>query len=75
MHTHQNLLLLVEGREAARSGRGRRVRELSGLSQEALGNACGVGASAVCRWERGLRSPRGEAAVAYARTLRALTKA
>jgi transcriptional regulator with XRE-family HTH domain len=75
MNTQEDLLLLIEAREAARSGRGRRIRELAGVSQEALGDACGVGASAVCRWERGLRSPRGRAAIAYAQTLRVLSKA
>jgi transcriptional regulator with XRE-family HTH domain len=75
MHTQEDLLLLMEAREFARSGRGRRIRELAGVSQEALGDACGVGASAVCRWERGTRSPRGRAAIAYARTLRAIARA
>jgi transcriptional regulator with XRE-family HTH domain len=75
MTTHEDLLLMVEGREAARSGRGRRVRELAGISQEALAAACGVDSSAVSRWERGLRSPRGRSALAYGRALRALSRA
>jgi transcriptional regulator with XRE-family HTH domain len=75
MSTHDELLLLIEAREAARSGRARRVRELAGVTQGALADVCGVDASAVSRWERGLRAPRGPAAVRYAQTLRVLAKA
>jgi transcriptional regulator with XRE-family HTH domain len=74
-YTQEDLLLLIEAREAARSGRARRVRELAGVTQEALASVVGVDDSAVSRWERGLRAPRGAAAVAYAKTLRALSKA
>ena len=75
MTTHEDLLLLVEARESARSGRARRVRELAGVSQAMLGLAVGVDGSAISRWERGLRAPRGPAAVRYAQTLRVLAKA
>jgi DNA-binding transcriptional regulator YiaG len=75
MTTQDDLLLMLEAREAGRSGRGRRVRELAGVSQGALADVCGVDGSAVSRWERGHRSPRGQAAVAYAKALRALSRA
>jgi transcriptional regulator with XRE-family HTH domain len=72
---HENVLLLIEAREAARSGRARRVRVLAGLSQQEVADACGVDSSAVSRWEAGLRTPHGTAALAYARLLRALATA
>ena len=72
---HENVLLLIEAREAARSGRARRVRVLAGLSQQEVAEACGVDGSAVSRWEAGLRTPHGKAALAYARLLRALATA
>jgi transcriptional regulator with XRE-family HTH domain len=75
MLVEEDLILLREVREAARSGRARRVRELSGLSQQEVAAAVGVDAATVSRWESGRRTPRGAAAVAYAKALRALIDA
>jgi DNA-binding XRE family transcriptional regulator len=68
------VILLVEAREAARSGRGARLRAIAGLSQTELGSAIGVSGTCISRWESGERQPRGAAAVAYARMLRELAE-
>jgi transcriptional regulator with XRE-family HTH domain len=70
-----DLLLLAETRRMARDGRARNVRTTAGLSQSEVGQAVGVTAAAVSRWERGERLPRSVAAIRYARLLHALTKA
>lgn len=59
----------------AKDGRARDVRMTAGLSQSEVGQAVGVTAAAVSRWERGERLPRTDAAIRYARLLHALTKA
>jgi transcriptional regulator with XRE-family HTH domain len=73
--TGTDLLLLVEARDAARSGRGRTVRLAAGLAQRDIAEAIGVSPVAVSRWEAGDRRPRGEPALRYARLLRELTGA
>jgi DNA-binding transcriptional regulator YiaG len=70
----ERALLIIEAREAASSGRGERLRRAAGLSQGELGEAIGVAGSTVCRWEAGIRHPRGEAAVRYAEAIRALAR-
>ncbi len=69
-----DLILLVEAREAARSGRGARLRTVAGLSQAELAAAIGVSGPCISRWEAGGRQPRGLAALAYARMLRELAE-
>jgi DNA-binding transcriptional regulator YiaG len=69
-----DVVLLMEARDAARSGRGARLRQAAGLSQRELASAIGVTSGAVCRWESGDRRPGGEAAHAYARVLRTLAE-
>jgi transcriptional regulator with XRE-family HTH domain len=68
--TDSELELLVEGRAAARSGRGARLREAAGLSQAQLAELAGVTPAAVSRWEAGERRPTGRRAIAYAQALR-----
>jgi DNA-binding transcriptional regulator YiaG len=68
------LLLLTEVRRATQSGDARKIRIASQLSQPELAAACGVAASAVSLWERGQRTPKGEAGIRYARILRALAE-
>jgi transcriptional regulator with XRE-family HTH domain len=67
--------LLIEGRRAAQSGRGARVREAAGISQTELAELAGVSAAAISRWEAGHRIPTGPSAIAYARALRQVTEA
>lgn len=52
----------------------RRIRESRGLSTEDVASAVGVTQSAVSRWERGERIPRGPRAVVYARLLQRLER-
>jgi transcriptional regulator with XRE-family HTH domain len=68
--TTSHLALLVEGRAAATSGRGRRLRESAALTQSEIAKLAGVTPAAVCRWEAGERTPSATAAVAYAKALR-----
>lgn len=67
-----DLALLIEARDAAKSGRAERLRRAAGVSQAELAGAVGVDASTVSRWERGRRLPRAPVAIAYARALRTL---
>jgi transcriptional regulator with XRE-family HTH domain len=67
------LILIAEARQAAKSGRGRRLREISGLSQLEVAAAVGVSQAAVAKWEAGERAPHGEPAIKWARVLRAMT--
>jgi DNA-binding transcriptional regulator YiaG len=69
-----DLALLIEARDAVRSGRGARLRLAAGISQGELAAAIGVSAPTLSRWEAGDRRPRGDAAVAYARELRKLAE-
>lgn len=72
--TNSELSLLIEGRTAASSGSGRRLRERAGLNQSDLARLVGVTPAAVNRWEAGERSPSGESAVAYAKALRKIAQ-
>lgn len=67
-----DVALLIEGRAAASSGRGKRLREAAGLSRADLARLVGVTQPAISRWEAGERVPRGSSAIAYARALRRL---
>ncbi len=70
-----DIKLLIAAREASASGRGAQLRKAANLSQVEIGNACGVSAPCVCRWEDGTRRPTGAAAVAYGRVLREIASA
>jgi transcriptional regulator with XRE-family HTH domain len=72
--TTTELVLLMEARDAARSGRARRLRTATGLSQAEVAAVIGVSSFAVSRWESGDRRPRGAPAIAYARLLRDLAR-
>jgi transcriptional regulator with XRE-family HTH domain len=48
----------------------RRERQLHGLSQEALGRACGLHPSEISRLERAMREPRLSTVVRLARALK-----
>lgn len=62
-------------RRLAASGEARRIRLTAGLSlSEMAAAANGVSVATVYRWETGERSPRGDAAIAYGRTLARLQR-
>ena len=73
--THTEVALVVEARDAARSGRAARIRLAAGLSQGEVAATLGVTPACVSRWEAGARRPRGAAAVEYGRLLRELAEA
>ncbi len=58
-------LRLAAVRELAETGRLRERRLRSRLSLAEVAEAVGTTAATVSRWERGLRKPRGEAAIRY----------
>ena len=64
--------LLIEGRVAAMSGRGKDVREAVGLTQSDIARMVGVTPAAVSRWEAGGRLPTAKCAISYGRALRQL---
>ena len=68
------VLLVVEARELARSGRATEIRERAGLSKGEMGKAIGVATATVSRWESCQRRPRGAPAVRWVRFLRSLEK-
>jgi transcriptional regulator with XRE-family HTH domain len=72
--TKSELALLIEGRTAASTGRGERLREAAGLNQSELARLVGVTPAALNRWEAGARTPSGESAVAYAKALRKIAQ-
>ncbi len=68
------LELLIEAREACRSGRGERLRVAADLTKSEVARAVGVTPAAIARWETGERQPRGDGACAYALLLRDLER-
>jgi transcriptional regulator with XRE-family HTH domain len=51
------------------SGRARALREAAHLSRSEVARALGTTPASMSRWEAGLRSPRGEIALNYAKLL------
>jgi DNA-binding XRE family transcriptional regulator len=72
--TKSELSLLIEGRTAASTGRGERLREAAGLNQSELARLVGVTPAALNRWEAGARTPNGGCAIAYAKALRKIAQ-
>jgi transcriptional regulator with XRE-family HTH domain len=66
--------LIAEGRAAARTGRGRRIRKAARLSMADVARDLDISLDSVQRWELGVRQPRAERAAAYARLLRRLER-
>lgn len=66
------ILRLAWVRAAVSSGEARRLREAAHLSVGEVAAACGVDQSTIWRYERGTRSPRGEAALRYADLIQSL---
>lgn len=70
--TAEHLSLLVAARRYSATGKGRRVREAVGVTVTEVATAADVGVPTVSRYERGLRTPRGERAIRYALVIQAL---
>jgi DNA-binding transcriptional regulator YiaG len=67
-----DLTSISEARGLLESGRAVEIRKAARLSQGEVAAFCGVDPAAVSRWESGQRSPRGAAAIRFARLMRAL---
>jgi transcriptional regulator with XRE-family HTH domain len=63
---------LIQVRRLATSGEAKAIREEAGLSIREVADAIDVSPSGLFRWENGKRTPRGEAAVRYAKFLERL---
>lgn len=61
-------------RELVRSGRAKAIRLRAQVSQAEVARSVHVDPGTVGRWEDGLRSPRGAAAIRYGVVLRQLTE-
>ena len=72
MTTVRDATLLAEARLAAATGEARALRTNARLSLSDVARVCGVDPSTVHRWESGKRTPRGLAAMRYARLVRSL---
>ena len=72
-----DITLIIEARDAARSGRAARLRVAAGLTQSDIARAMcpPVSPAAVCRWEHGNRRPDGLRARAYGAVLREIAAA
>jgi DNA-binding XRE family transcriptional regulator len=62
-------------RHLAENGGARKLRILGRLTQAEIGDTVGVSAVTVCTWERGIRRPTGQPAIAYGRLLAAIAEA
>jgi transcriptional regulator with XRE-family HTH domain len=67
-----DLLLLAQAGEWAQSGYARQLRVNNHLTQQLIGDHCGVTATAVSHWESADRTPRGRPALRFARLLNEL---
>lgn len=63
------VLELARVRQLVSSGEARAIRCAAGVSQGEVAAAVGVEPPTISRWERGLRQPRGGAAIRYLRIL------
>lgn len=68
------LTLISEAREAGATGRGRRVREAAGLTQQEIAGVLCRQRSTVGMYEANLRRPAGRTALTYGRLLRQLER-
>lgn len=73
--TTRDLSRLARARELAATGEAKRIRVNARLTLSEFADACEVDTSTIWRWEVGRRSPRGAAAVRYARLLESLAGA
>jgi transcriptional regulator with XRE-family HTH domain len=61
-----DIMKLADVRAACQAGAARSLRLEAGLSLAEIGDAVGVTAPTVFRWETGERRPHGQAAIRYA---------
>lgn len=73
--TAEELVLLGIARRRAEDGSGRRIRETAKLSLRLIAQNIRVSEATVCRWEKGERRPRGDAAIRWAQLLDRLDRA
>lgn len=66
---------LVQALRLGETGRGRRVRERSGISVRQLALALGVNQADLSRWERGLSRPRSVSALRWLEAVETLDAA
>lgn len=66
------MLRLADVRSALSSGEAERLRVAAQLSIGEVARSCGVDQSTIWRWERGVRKPRGKAALVYGELIEAL---
>jgi DNA-binding transcriptional regulator YiaG len=66
---------IVEARDMARSGAGRRIRIAAGVSHREVARVIGASASSVYRWETGDRVPRSPAGLRWAAEMKRLEHA
>lgn len=64
-----DIMLLARCHDRIRSGEARQLRVAAGLTQQQVGDHCGVTATAVAHWEAAARTPRGRPGLRYARLL------
>ncbi|MEU0809545.1 helix-turn-helix transcriptional regulator [Streptomyces sp. NPDC005970] len=72
--TKTHVLRLAQVRAALVSGEARRLRIAAQLSIGEVAHECGVDQSTIWRWENGVRTPRGKAALAYGEVIDSLRK-
>lgn len=68
----ESIAAVARGRRMAREGRGLRIRRELGLSLAEVADLLGVSPSALSRWERQQRLPRGPQAIRYQAVVLAL---
>lgn len=69
-----DIRMVIEGRAAASTGRGARLRQAARISQRELAQLVGVSQVAIHRWESRENLPTGAHAIAYARALREIAE-
>lgn len=75
METQESLLTRVLLRQLCSGGQAREIREAAGAGLGETARAARVAKGTLSRWERGLQTPRGDAAIRYAQVLAALIEA
>ena len=63
------ILLVAQANHWAATGDARQLRVSAGLTQQQVGDHCGVTGTAIAHWEAAARSPRGRPGIRWARLL------